>query len=148
MNRLLLIALTAAAVSCKKEPASPDAAQTDPSRQEAPVAPVAPRNTAPWPPLPAAGFIHGRSATSADLAAGNAVFVGPARGVPLDIEVPQYAEWTDPGKANEKASLRRVFVIQAETINGTPMLGLRDVESGAMSAALLTEVRLHGTKPQ
>lgn len=146
MNRILiLLALTALACSKEPAPTAPAAATTEPT---AAVTPTPVNNTSAWPPLPTTGFIHGRPATSADLAAGHAVFVGSEHGVALDIDVPQYAEWTDPGVAGGKPQIRRVFVIQAEKINGTPMLGLVDVESGAINAAMLTEVRLHGTKPQ
>jgi hypothetical protein len=53
--------------------------------------------TQDWPPLPKQGFINGRAATPADVAAGNAVFSAAVAGgavgksTPLRIKIPQYA---------------------------------------------------------
>src|SRR5258707_7537117 len=57
--------------------------------------------TQEWPALPKQGFISGRVATPADVAAGNAVFSAAVRGggvgqsTPLRIQIPQYADHND-----------------------------------------------------
>jgi len=57
--------------------------------------------TQDWPPLPKQGFISGRVATPADVAAGNAVFSAAVGGgdvgksAPLRIQIPQYAYYKE-----------------------------------------------------
>jgi hypothetical protein len=80
-----------------------------------------------WPTLPKTGFIAGRPATLQDVADGNAVFSaekdGKVIGVPLPIEIPEYAYWDD-GKGHKIP----VIVIQAERANGLEVFGLRNPE--------------------
>src|SRR5215468_11391687 len=70
-----------------------------------------------WPLLPKRGFISGRIATAADLAAGNAVFSGAVVGgavgksTPLRIQIPQYAYYTEGGTKIP------VVVLQAERVD-------------------------------
>src|SRR5262249_20559918 len=69
-----------------------------------------------WPPLPKQGFISGRVATPADVAAGNGVFSAAAVGggavaTPLLIEIPQYAYY------NEGVTKIPVIVLQAERVD-------------------------------
>ena len=73
--------------------------------------------TQDWPPLPKQGFINGRAATPADLAAGNAVFSGAVVGgavgksTPLRIQIPQYAYYKEGGTKTP------VVVLQAERVD-------------------------------
>jgi hypothetical protein len=73
--------------------------------------------TQDWPPLPKQGFISGRAATPADLAAGNAVFSAAVGGgavgksTPLRIKIPQYAYYKEGG------TKIRVVVLQAERVD-------------------------------
>src|SRR5258708_37652040 len=59
--------------------------------------------TQEWPALPKQGFISGRVATPADVAAGNAVFSaavgggGVGKSTPLRIQIPQYAYYKEGG---------------------------------------------------
>jgi hypothetical protein len=70
-----------------------------------------------WPPLPTTGFIGGRVATPADVAAGNAVFAASVSGgatgksTPLRIRIPQYA-YHRRGQAKIP-----VIVLQAERVD-------------------------------
>src|SRR5262249_60338051 len=92
--------------------------------------------TQDWPPLPKQGFISGRIATPADVAAGNAVFSAAVSGgavgksTPLRIQIPQYAYYKEGGTKNP------AIVLQAER------LGLRKEggEAGQITA-------LGGPKP-
>jgi len=89
-----------------------------------------------WPPLPTSGFVAGRSATAADVAAGNAAFVAQADGAvvgePLDIAVPQHAVHVDP----EDGRRTPVFIIQAERYRGQDTLGYREIVTGKVGVAL------------
>ena len=73
--------------------------------------------TQDWPPLPKQGFISGRVATPADVAAGNAVFSATVGGgavgksTPLRIQIPQYAYYKEGGTKIP------VIVLQAERID-------------------------------
>jgi hypothetical protein len=70
-----------------------------------------------WPPLPKQGFISGRVATPADVAAGNAVsspVVGggaAGKSTPLGIKIPQYAYY------KEGETKIPVIVLQAERVD-------------------------------
>ena len=94
--------------------------------------------TEEWPPLPKQGFIGGRVATPADVAAGNAVFstivgggaVGKA--TPIRIEIPQYAYYSEGGTKVP------VIVLQAETVD---IQGENTVQMSSVGA-----VRLDGKK--
>src|SRR5258707_14392674 len=73
--------------------------------------------TQDWPPLPKQGFISGRVATPADVAAGNAVFSAAVGGgavgksTPLRIQIPQYAYYKEGGTTIP------VIVLQAERVD-------------------------------
>lgn len=73
--------------------------------------------TQDWPPLPKQGFIRGRVATPADVAAGNAVFSAAVGGgavgkaTPLRIQIPQYAYYKEGGTKTP------VIVLQAERVD-------------------------------
>jgi hypothetical protein len=73
--------------------------------------------TQDWPPLPKQGFISGRVATTADVAAGNAVFSASVGGgavgksTPLRIKIPQYAYYKESGTKIP------VIVLQAERVD-------------------------------
>jgi hypothetical protein len=108
-----------------------------------------------WPPLPKVGFISGRVATPADVAAGNAVFsasvAGGAAGkaTPIRIRIPQYAYYKEGG------TKIRVIVLQAEHIDIRKQTGeLVQMESvgavkpdGKKFIGLLTSFELLGTAP-
>jgi len=97
-----------------------------------------------WPSLPKQGFISGRTATRADVAAGNAVFVPEVGGVsvgrPLAIVIPQYAYYKEGGN---KAP---VIIIQAEEVQGMKMLGARRA-NGKHVVGLLENFELLGRAP-
>jgi hypothetical protein len=73
--------------------------------------------TQDWPPLPKQGFISGRAATPADVAAGNAIFSATVGGgavgksTPLRIKIPQYAYYKEGGTKIP------VVVLQAERVD-------------------------------
>jgi len=91
-----------------------------------------------WPPLPKQGFISGRVATHADVAAGNAVFSASVGGgavgksTPIAIEIPQYAYYKEGGTKVP------VIVLQAERID---IKGAKPVQMDSVAA-----VRLDGKK--
>ena len=95
-----------------------------------------------WPQLPSSGFVAGRSATKADVEAGQAVFSmdGKSEG-PLKIVIPQYALWTD-----EAGTPHPVVVVQAERgSGGMQIVGLLNAD-GSYAAATLPELKLLGTE--
>mgnify|MGYP001179596783 CR=1 FL=1 len=95
----------------------------------------------PWPELPADGFITGRAATSDDIKAGTAAFAqggGDSPPMPLDIQIPQYACYTDDGGSRVRAVL-----IQAEKTPMGPVVGLR-LSPDETTLNLLSEVTLLG----
>ncbi len=95
-----------------------------------------------WPTLPKTGFIAGRPATQQDVANGNAVFSaekdGKVIGVPLPIEIPEYAYWDD-GNGHKVP----VIVIQAERANSVEVFGLLN-PSGEYQACTGQELTLLG----
>ena len=95
-----------------------------------------------WPELPTSGFLSGRTATNADVEAGDAVFSMDGKSLgSLGIEIPQYAIWAD-----ENGEERPVIVLQAERApGGMEIVGLRAAD-GSNMAATLPEIRLLGTK--
>ena len=97
-----------------------------------------------WPALPKQGYISGRTATRADVAAGNAAFVPEVGGVsvgrPLAIVIPQYAYYKDQMKRTP------VIIIQAENVQGMKMLGAR-LANGKHVVGLLENFELLGTTP-
>jgi hypothetical protein len=97
-----------------------------------------------WPPLPSEGFIKGRTATRADVAAGRAVFApevgGVSVGKPLAITIPQYAYYKEGGKRTP------AIVVQAEEVQGMKMVGAR-LGSGKAVVGLLQNFDLLGKVP-
>jgi hypothetical protein len=98
-----------------------------------------------WPPLPSTGFVSGRAATDKDVAAGNAVFVLKAYGMPfgkpLDIPIPQYAYVTKRGQKPEP-----VIVVQAEEGKHIKFFGVRDAV-GTTATVRDHEIQLLGVNP-
>jgi hypothetical protein len=98
-----------------------------------------------WPPLPAKGFVSGRTATDEDVTAGNAVFVlkayGTYFGKAMDVTVPQYAWFTKRG-----AKTKPVIVVQAEFGKGIKLYGVRGLD-GEPDTARDYELQLLGTTP-
>ena len=109
--------------------------------------------TQDWPALPRQGFVSGRAAIPADLAAGNAVFSGAVVGgavgksTPLRIQIPQYAYYKEGGT---KIS---VIVLQAERVDiqkqdgevvQMPLVGALKPD-GRKVIGLLTSFELLGT---
>ena len=98
---------------------------------------------AKWPPLPSQGFIVGRAATKADVDAGNAVFVAAdddrVIGVPLALEIPQYAYFVDNGKRIP------AIILQAEEVQGQTLLGAR-LLNGQYMAGFIGDFELLGTQ--
>ena len=99
----------------------------------------------PWPPLSDFKSISGRYATEEDVNTGAAVFMlrseGENIGVPLDIQIPQYAIHTD----QETGEKTRVVVIQAEEANGSKVIGAVNIITGEHVAALYFEFEFLGT---
>jgi hypothetical protein len=108
--------------------------------------------TQDWPPLPKQGFISGRVATPADVAAGNAVFSaavtgGVGKSTPLRIQVPQYAYYKEGGTKIP------VIVLQAERVDiqkqGGEVVQMTSVGAlkpdGRKVIGLLTSFELLGT---
>lgn len=99
-----------------------------------------------WPDLSDQCSVKGRPANDQDVNSGCAVFVikgnDDSSGVPMNIEVPQYAFHIDERAGSESP----VIVIQAEEKSGMRVIGYKDVGSGRFGAALLREMRLCGTK--
>ena len=95
----------------------------------------------PWPPLPKQGFIVGRTATRADVARGDAVFVpevgGASAGKPLRITIPQYAYYKEGSKKTP------VIIIQGEEVQGMKMVGAR-LANGESVVGLLANFELLG----
>ena len=87
---------------------------------------VAAAESPAWPALPSQGFIRGRPATRADVAAGNALFVAAIGekviGRALEMQIPQYAYYNDGGRKV------RVVVVQAEEAEGKKIVGARAVD--------------------
>ncbi|SFW20267.1 hypothetical protein [Luteibacter sp. UNCMF366Tsu5.1] len=98
-----------------------------------------------WPELPKDCFVRSRPATQADAKRGCAVFViekgGVIGGMPMDIQIPQYAWHIDQPSAKRTA----VILIQAEESSGIKAVGYREVSSHSLGAALLSEMILLGT---
>src|SRR5262250_328000 len=108
-----------------------------------------------WPPLPKQGFISGRVATAADVAAGNAVFSASVGGgavgksTPLRIKIPQYAYYREGGTKTP------VIVLQAERVDiqkpGGELVQMSSVGAvkpdGKRFIGLLTNFELLGPVP-
>ena len=106
-----------------------------------------------WPPLPKQGFVSGRVATAADVAAGNAVFSAAVGGgavgksTPIRIEIPQYAYYKEGGTKIP------VIVLQAERVDiqGAKAVQMTSVGAirldGKKFVGLLTSFELLGRTP-
>jgi hypothetical protein len=134
MAMLTIFATTFAVDSCSR-------------RQPERSARVTPDASAPWPPLPTTGFLAGRAATKQDVRDGNAAFVaeteGKGVGVPLTIQIPQYALHVDVDSGAET----RVILIQAEHAGGIDMVGYRILATGGDGVGTLPEFKLLGRTP-
>jgi hypothetical protein len=111
--------------------------------------------TQDWAPLPKQGFISGRVAAAADVAAGNAVFSAAVGGgavgksTPLRIKIPQYAYYKESGTKIP------VIVLQAERVDirkdGGEVVQMTSVGAlkpdGKKIIGLLTSFELLGTAP-
>ena len=126
--------------ACTKTQSERTAAAPPPS-----AAPAVPAS-AEWPSLPTTGFLSGRPATQQDVSDGNALFVaeraGKIIGVPLTIDIPQYAVHVD----RESGVRKRVILLQAERAEGIEMVGYRDL-AGEHGIATLAEFELLGKAP-
>jgi hypothetical protein len=96
-----------------------------------------------WPPLPRSGFITGRPAIEADIAADNALFVlrsgGQLVGQHLPLDVPQYVIHRD-----ENGQRWAAILIQAEAAGDMQFAGVRHLD-GTTAVATLEELDLLGT---
>lgn len=102
--------------------------------------------TIEWPELPKTCFVSQRPATVSDLNRGCSAFLigGPEKsmGVPLNIQIPQYAFHVD-GVSGKKTP---VIVLQAEEQSGIKAVGYKEVQTSRTGAALLSEMQLLGTR--
>ena len=103
--------------------------------------------TIKWPELSRVGHVSGRTATTADVKAGNAAFViqnsdGHSGSKPIRLTIPQYAMYLDRDTGKQIP----VVVIQAEDRAGAKLAGFKLVGSGGFGACLLSELHLLGTK--
>jgi hypothetical protein len=99
-----------------------------------------------WPPLPSVGFIKGRAAGRADVAAGVAAFSlelpdGHSAGVPITLQIPQYAIWHDQ-KTHADVP---VIIIQAEMRGALHIIGFKRVKGGGLGVAPQAEFSMLGT---
>lgn len=106
------------------------------------VLPAAAAAEAPaWPALPSQGFIRGRPATKADVAAGDAVFVvvigEKVIGRTLEMPIPQYAYFNDRGRRIQ------VVVVQAEEARGKQIVGARALD-GTPVFGFISDFELFG----
>ena len=97
-----------------------------------------------WPPLEGITFTKNKPATEDDVNAGSAVFVlkvdGNNIGVPLNIEIPQYAYHND----QESGQKIPVIIIQAEEAQGQKYIGAISVEKDQYIAGFANEFELLG----
>ena len=98
-----------------------------------------------WPKLEEIKSVSGRPGTEDDINAGSAVFLlqseGENIGVPMTLEIPQYAIHTD----EETGEKTRVVIIQAEEANNQQVIGALIIESNEYMAALFHEFQLLGS---
>jgi hypothetical protein len=102
-----------------------------------------------WPDLSTIKYVSERPATEEDINAGAAVFLlqseGVNIGIPINIDIPQYAIHTD-GETGEKSN---VIIIQAEEANGQRLIGALIVGSNEFLAGFFNEFKLLGkSRPQ
>ena len=86
-----------------------------------------------WPPLPAKGFVSGRTATDEDVAAGNAVFVLKAYGTlfrQADGHRHSAIRLFDQGRRKPVP----VIVVQAEIGKGIKLFGVRGLDGDKSTA--------------
>ena len=101
-----------------------------------------------WPDLSDTKFVSGRVAAEKDINDGAAVFLlqseGKSIGVPIDIDIPQYAIHTDMDTGERS----RVIVIQAEEANDQKVIGAVIIATSEYMVGLLNEFKLLGrSKP-
>ncbi len=102
-----------------------------------------------WPDLSIIKYVADRPATETDINEGAAVFLlqseGVNIGVPMNIQIPQYAIHTD-GETNTKSN---VVVIQAEQTDDQQVIGALIVGTNEFMAGLSHEFELLGqTNPE
>jgi len=99
-----------------------------------------------WPSLPSTGFIKGRVATKSDVDKRHAVFAyvnGKNKSTPInDIQVPQYGLV----KHHDSKKLVPVIVLQAEVVQGTPMIGYLNLSTKKRAVTVRKSVKLLGNK--
>lgn len=99
-----------------------------------------------WPDLEKFGFVSGRHATEQDIADQKAIFVAKTDdgyiGTPIDIELPQYAIYTDE-KDGQKY---QVIVIQAEKAQGMEIYGAININDGSGLISIPADFQLLGNK--
>jgi len=97
-----------------------------------------------WPDLSDIKYVSGRAATESDISDGAAVFLmqseGVNIGVPLNIEIPQYALHFD----EETSSESPVIVIQAEEGAGNQVIGAINIETNEHLVGLKHEFKFLG----
>jgi hypothetical protein len=100
-----------------------------------------------WPELSDFDFVAGRAATKADIEERRAVFLlqsdDVSAGIPLEIEIPQYAYHTN-SKTNERTA---VVVVQAEELDGKKYVGAVTIGSRRRLLGHLWEFYLFGETP-
>ena len=102
-----------------------------------------------WPELETISCVKGRAATEDDIRSGSAVFMlevdGESVGVPLGIEIPQYAVHLDE-ETNQKTP--GVIIQAEESEQGAQVIGFNPLNSEEYMVALVHEFELLGsTKP-
>jgi hypothetical protein len=99
-----------------------------------------------WPDLPEKGFIKGRAATLDDIASNNAAFVlqsnGVPVGIPLPIEIPQYAMHIDVDTGRRTPGI----IVQAEVDGPRKVVALCTIPDNGIIVAMLSECELLGTE--
>ncbi len=100
-----------------------------------------------WPDLSDFDFVAGRAATKADIEDRRAVFLlqsdDVSAGIPLEIEIPQYAYHTN-SETNERTA---VVVVQAEELDGKKYVGAVTIGSRKRLLGYLWEFYLFGETP-
>ena len=98
-----------------------------------------------WPPLPAHGFVAGRSATRADVENGRAAFcaamAGREIGRPIPAVIPQDAMHVD-----ETGKRTAGIVIQAEQVGPLRIIGFKPLTDSELLVATEAEFEFLGTQ--
>ena len=97
-----------------------------------------------WPLLSQIKFVAERPATESDINEGAAVFLlqsgGKYIGLPMSIDIPQYAVHTDI----ETGEQSNVVVIQAEEANGQQVIGAFVIKTSEYMVGLINEFKFLG----